>query len=112
MANLVDADLLVVLTGTDGLYSADLSTDLNATLIAEVDQVDARIGRHRGWWFRSPSGRRCPRRIGRESHPRISRSRLSSGTGEMRASPGFQGHTGERGIRGIRQGGTDLPGAG
>ncbi len=43
LANLVDADLLVVLTDTDGLYSADPRTDPNATLIAEVDQVDARI---------------------------------------------------------------------
>ena len=39
----MDVDLLVVLTDTDSLYSADPSTDLNATLIAEVDQVDARI---------------------------------------------------------------------
>ena len=43
VANLVDADLLVVLTDTDGLYSADPRTDPNATLIAEVEQVDASI---------------------------------------------------------------------
>lgn len=43
VANLVDADLLIVLTDTDGLYSADPRTDPNATLIAEVDQVDASI---------------------------------------------------------------------
>jgi len=43
VANLVDADLLVVLTDTEGLYSADPRTDPNATLIAEVDQVDASI---------------------------------------------------------------------
>ena len=38
VANLVDVDLLVVLTDTDGLYSADPSTDPNATLIAEADR--------------------------------------------------------------------------
>ncbi len=43
VANLVDADLLLVLTDTEGLYSADPRADPNATLIAEVDQVDARI---------------------------------------------------------------------
>jgi len=43
VANLVDADLLLVLTDTEGLYSADPRTDPGATLIAEVDQVDARI---------------------------------------------------------------------
>ncbi len=43
VANLVDADLLLVLTDTEGLYSADPRTDPNATLIAEVDQVDAKI---------------------------------------------------------------------
>ena len=43
VANLVDADLLVVLTDTEGLYSADPRTDPNATLITEVDRVDARI---------------------------------------------------------------------
>ncbi len=43
VANLVDADLLLVLTDTGGLYSADPKTDPDATLIAEVDQVDAAI---------------------------------------------------------------------
>jgi glutamate 5-kinase len=43
VANLVDADLLLVLTDTEGLYSADPRTDPNATLITEVDRVDARI---------------------------------------------------------------------
>ncbi len=43
VANLVNADLLLVLTDTEGLYSADPRTDPNATLITEVDQVDARI---------------------------------------------------------------------
>ena len=43
VANLVDADLLLILTDTDGLYSADPRTNPEATLITEVDQVDARI---------------------------------------------------------------------
>ncbi|MBO20250.1 MAG: glutamate 5-kinase [Chloroflexi bacterium] len=43
VANLIDADLLLVLTDTDGLYSADPKTDPNATLIEEVAQVDADI---------------------------------------------------------------------
>ena len=43
VANLVDADLLLVLTDTEGLYSADPKTDSSANLIAEVDRVDARI---------------------------------------------------------------------
>jgi glutamate 5-kinase len=43
VANLVGADLLLILTDTEGLYSADPRTDPSATLITEVDQVDARI---------------------------------------------------------------------
>jgi len=43
VANLIDADLLVVLTDTDGLYSADPRTDPAATRINEVDWVDASI---------------------------------------------------------------------
>ena len=43
VANLVDADLLVVLTDTDGLYSADPRIDPDATLITEVDTVDSDI---------------------------------------------------------------------
>lgn len=43
VANLVDADLLLVLTDIEGLMSADPRTDPNATLIPEVDQVDASI---------------------------------------------------------------------
>ncbi|MCI0902090.1 MAG: glutamate 5-kinase, partial [Chloroflexi bacterium] len=43
VANLVDADLLLVLTDTEGLFSADPRTDPSATLITEVDQVDAQI---------------------------------------------------------------------
>ena len=43
VANLVDADLLLILTDTDGLYSADPRTNPDATLITEVEQVDASI---------------------------------------------------------------------
>ncbi|GIT42069.1 MAG: hypothetical protein Ct9H300mP11_00050 [Chloroflexota bacterium] len=43
VANLVDADLLVVLTDTDGLYSADPRIHPDATLITEVDTVDSGI---------------------------------------------------------------------
>ena len=43
VANLVDADLLLVLTDTEGLYSADPRTNPDATLITKVDQVDAGI---------------------------------------------------------------------
>ena len=43
VANLVDADLLLVLTDIEGLYSADPRTDPNATLISQVDRVDAQI---------------------------------------------------------------------
>ena len=43
VANLIDADLLVVLTDIDGLYSADPRTDPAATRINEVDSVDASI---------------------------------------------------------------------
>ena len=43
VANLIDADLMVVLTDTDGLYSADPRTNPDATLIMEVDRVDAGI---------------------------------------------------------------------
>lgn len=43
VANLVDADLLVVLTDTDGLYSADPRINPNATFITEVERVDAGI---------------------------------------------------------------------
>ena len=42
-ANLVDADLLLVLTDIDGLYTADPRTDPSATLIEQVDRVDDRV---------------------------------------------------------------------
>ena len=40
VANLVDADLLVILTDQDGLYTADPRTNPDATLLSEVDAND------------------------------------------------------------------------
>jgi glutamate 5-kinase len=55
VANVVDADLLLILTDMPGLYSADPRRDPTATLIETVDQIDQRIwaiaggsGTHRG----------------------------------------------------------------
>ena len=51
VANLVDADLLAVLTDTDGLYTADPRTDPDARLIRRVEKVDSAVealaGEHR-----------------------------------------------------------------
>ena len=56
VANLVDADLLVILTDTDGLYTADPHRNPDATLVPVVDRVDERIqamvGVHRNPWAR------------------------------------------------------------
>ena len=43
VANLVDADLLVILTDTDGLYTADPNLDPSAELIPEVNRVNEDI---------------------------------------------------------------------
>ena len=43
VANMVDADLLLILTDIDGLYTADPRVDPSATLIRRVEQVDDRI---------------------------------------------------------------------
>jgi glutamate 5-kinase len=48
VANLVDADLLVLLTDQAGLYTADPHRDANATLIPSVERIDARIERLAG----------------------------------------------------------------
>jgi len=48
VANLVDADLLVLLTDQAGLYTADPHRDANATLIPRVERIDARIERLAG----------------------------------------------------------------
>ena len=43
VANLVDADLLLILTDIDGLYTADPRVDPSAKLIPRVEQVDERV---------------------------------------------------------------------
>jgi glutamate 5-kinase len=45
VANLVDADVLAILTDIDGLYTADPLRDPDARLIPEVEKIDARIQR-------------------------------------------------------------------
>ena len=56
VANLVDADLLLILTDIDGLYTADPRLDATATLIPRVERIDqdieAMAGRHRQPWAR------------------------------------------------------------
>ncbi|MDO8490425.1 MAG: glutamate 5-kinase [Dehalococcoidia bacterium] len=48
VANLVDADLLVILSDIDGLYTADPNQDPKAELISRVERVDASIQRLAG----------------------------------------------------------------
>ncbi|MBI5284234.1 MAG: glutamate 5-kinase [Chloroflexi bacterium] len=43
VANLIDADLLAILTDTGGLYTADPRTDKSATLIGRVDRITKEI---------------------------------------------------------------------
>ncbi len=45
VANLVDADLLLILTDTAGLYTADPHRDPDARLISQVDRIDSEIER-------------------------------------------------------------------
>ncbi|MBM4461924.1 MAG: glutamate 5-kinase [Chloroflexi bacterium] len=45
VANLVDADLLVLLSDVAGLYTADPHLDAQAELIARVEKIDGRIER-------------------------------------------------------------------
>lgn len=56
VTNLVDADLLVILTDTDGLFTADPFHNPDATLIPVVEHIDDRIqatvGQHRNTWAR------------------------------------------------------------
>lgn len=47
-ANLVDADLLVMLMTRDGLYTADPSVDPAATLIERVETIDASVEAYAG----------------------------------------------------------------
>ena len=46
VANLVDADLLVLLTDIDGLYTANPRKSADAQLISEVKKIDSRIQRY------------------------------------------------------------------
>ncbi|HZP27085.1 MAG TPA: glutamate 5-kinase [Dehalococcoidia bacterium] len=48
VANLVDADLLVLLSDVDGLYNADPRADPAALLISHVDRIDEEIERYAG----------------------------------------------------------------
>ncbi len=48
VANLVDADLLVLLTDQAGLHTADPRRDANANLIPRVERIDAEIERLAG----------------------------------------------------------------
>lgn len=43
VANLIDADLLVLLTDVDGLYDADPNTNPDARLIPRVERIDASL---------------------------------------------------------------------
>lgn len=47
-ANLVDADLLVLLMTQDGLLTADPRTDPSATLVERVEKIDARVEAYAG----------------------------------------------------------------
>ncbi len=56
VANLVDADLLLILTDIDGLYTADPRIDPSAKLIPWVERIDTEVeamaGQHRQPWAR------------------------------------------------------------
>ena len=56
IAALIDADLLVILSDVDGLYTADPKLDPTATRIESVDFVDEQVaamaGEHRNAWAR------------------------------------------------------------
>ena len=43
VANLIDADLLLLLTDTAGLFSGDPKSDLSATLVPEVKVIDEQV---------------------------------------------------------------------
>jgi glutamate 5-kinase len=45
VANLIDADLLMILTDTGGLYTADPHLNPNARLILQVERIDSEIER-------------------------------------------------------------------
>ena len=56
IAALIDADLLIILSDVDGLYTSDPGSDPTATRIETVDSVDdsvfAMAGEHRNAWAR------------------------------------------------------------
>ncbi len=56
LATLIDADLLIILSDVDGLYTADPKLDSTAKLVPIVDLVDERVssmaGEHRNAWAR------------------------------------------------------------
>ena len=71
VANLIDADLLVMLSDVDGLFRSDPRTDPQAELIHEVEDVDAVAG-HAG----------PPGRGGRGGmRAKVEAARLATGTG-------------------------------
>ncbi len=83
VANLIEADLLVILTNTDGLYTADPSLDPTARLIPRVDRIDEAIERLAG-------GTRSPRsRGGMKTKLQAARLACASGTDVVIAN----GHT-------------------
>ncbi len=47
-ANLVDADLLAILMTREGLYTADPKSDPKATLVRQVDRIDAGVEAYAG----------------------------------------------------------------
>ena len=58
VANLVDADILIILSDVSGLFSTDPHEDPNATLIQKVDNIDASLEAIAGqpWSNRSKGG--------------------------------------------------------
>jgi glutamate 5-kinase len=56
VATLVDADLLIILTDTDGLFTADPRVDPDATLVPVVEHIDSAVeamaGKHSNPWAR------------------------------------------------------------
>jgi glutamate 5-kinase len=55
-ANLVDADLLVILMTREGLYTADPQQDPSATLVPRVDRIDASVEAYAGGSERGGTG--------------------------------------------------------
>ncbi len=48
VASLVDAELLIMLSDIDGLYTGDPTTDKDATLIPVVSDIDSELEKHAG----------------------------------------------------------------